>query len=597
MLRPFRSVLTCMLGLVALAWTIAACSQPSRVVIDPETVKLIRPTATPTVTATPTATPTAPAVRLRDARPEIPQDPNPLGLIVRCGVADLFDYPLDPPDAETVTGGQDFGVYRQRYEGYHTGEDWWYERRSSLGKPIYSIGNGRVTYAAPYGWGDDLGTLVLEHILPDGRRQYSFYGHIDPESLTLRMGQCVARGEHVGLIGDPRSSPHLHFEIRSIFADSPGPGYWSIDPARSGWLPPSWTIEFSRYRADQRVAWWRALGSTGARTLGWLDEDVLLFQEGSDLVALELTSGVELMRYLMEGEDIRAALEFNTGQLYRYDDSGSLQAMTIEVSTATNPRQIAVGEAFWNASIEDTGANELLPLKGGVIVLGRETWRAYNLAGRRGWTAASETEVRNWVTHGYEVIIVTSGEGGDLWTLNQQGAQSWKAGISGDLFLINTVPYLFSSEGLFRLNGETRKLQELISWSGAQLDHASLVGLMDGGILLLQKDYFDQRLLRLDAQGVMLWERSIAALEADDAQLINCGGETWLLTEEELRSSVKARLHRLDEEGQADEVFQTLIREEFKETSNALCIHETSLLLSLGGRRQLLFELVSKAGS
>ena len=33
-------------------------------------------------------------------------------------------------------------------------------------------------------------------------------------SVTLQAGQCVARGQQIAVLGRPRSSPHLHFEIR-----------------------------------------------------------------------------------------------------------------------------------------------------------------------------------------------------------------------------------------------------------------------------------------------------------------------------------------------------------------------------------------------
>lgn len=89
-----------------------------------------RPTSTPLPSATPTITPTPTATA-----PPILLNGNPLASAIHdaapqagapCGVVDLLDFPLDPPDALNISrGGQDFNAFRNRYDGYHAGEDWW----------------------------------------------------------------------------------------------------------------------------------------------------------------------------------------------------------------------------------------------------------------------------------------------------------------------------------------------------------------------------------------------------------------------------------------------------------------------------------------
>ena len=174
-----------------------------------------------------------------------------------CGRVDLFDFPLDPPDADSINGGGgDFGVYRGRYSKYHAGEDWWFSRGgSNLGKPVHSIGHGLVTYAQPLGWGRDQGVVILRHTYEDGREILSFYGHLDPDSVVLTPGECVARGEQVGKIGNPRGSPHLHLEVRTHLPYAPGTGYWTEAPTLAGWLPPSETIWNGRLAGSPGVLW------------------------------------------------------------------------------------------------------------------------------------------------------------------------------------------------------------------------------------------------------------------------------------------------------------------------------------------------------
>ncbi len=66
------------------------------------------------------------------------------------------DYPID----EATNGGKywkciyDFGNYSTNRIGYHSGEDWKLikDDNEGLGKPVYSIGKGKVVKVTP--WGD-----------------------------------------------------------------------------------------------------------------------------------------------------------------------------------------------------------------------------------------------------------------------------------------------------------------------------------------------------------------------------------------------------------------------------------------------------------
>ncbi len=121
--------------------------------------------------------------------------------------------------------------------GYHTGSDLNLPGSSGAdkGKPIYSIGDGLVTYAGKAGsWGY---IVVIEHpealvSLPDGNfsRQmvYSRYGHVEAE-IPVRTGETVTRGQLIGHIGlSPGSSAgwHLHFDISYSDILKKRPSFW-----------------------------------------------------------------------------------------------------------------------------------------------------------------------------------------------------------------------------------------------------------------------------------------------------------------------------------------------------------------------------------
>ncbi len=130
---------------------------------------------------------------------------------VRTRIADGFDQPVGKPDAE--------GYYTSRgFLSYHPGEDWNGLKggNSDLGAPVYSIGNGFVTFArdARMGWGN---VVLIRHVFMDGgslQTVDSMYAHLD--RILVREGQQITKGQQVGTIGTNRGMyvAHLHFEIR-----------------------------------------------------------------------------------------------------------------------------------------------------------------------------------------------------------------------------------------------------------------------------------------------------------------------------------------------------------------------------------------------
>jgi murein DD-endopeptidase len=61
-----------------------------------------------------------------------------------------------------------------------------------------------------------LETVGGNHVIIDiGRGRYAFYAHLQPGSLTVRVGDRVKRGQLIGLVGNSGNStePHLHFHV------------------------------------------------------------------------------------------------------------------------------------------------------------------------------------------------------------------------------------------------------------------------------------------------------------------------------------------------------------------------------------------------
>ena len=154
--------------------------------------------------------------------------------------ADGFDLPVAPPNAE--------GYYKSRgfRAGGHLGEDWLVTNGSStrsLGKPVYSIGNGIVVLARDIhaAWGN---VIIIRHAWIENRQLKfadSLYAHLD--RIFVREGQQARRGQQIGVIGNNHGMypPHLHFEIHKDLGIGVNHAQGNRD-LRSYWLPTEFVM-------------------------------------------------------------------------------------------------------------------------------------------------------------------------------------------------------------------------------------------------------------------------------------------------------------------------------------------------------------------
>lgn len=122
------------------------------------------------------------------------------GLAASGGKAATAAYGFSSP-VKSLRVSSQFGP---RWGRIHQGVDF----AGPIGSPIRSVGLGEVTFA---GTQSGYGNIVIV-MLHDGTE--TRYAHLD--SIGVRVGDTVARGELIGTLGNTGRStgPHLHFEVR-----------------------------------------------------------------------------------------------------------------------------------------------------------------------------------------------------------------------------------------------------------------------------------------------------------------------------------------------------------------------------------------------
>jgi murein DD-endopeptidase MepM/ murein hydrolase activator NlpD len=512
------------------------------------------PTATPTPTITPTPTPTAHPITIagedwRESRigPPVSSGNAP------CGVVDLLDFPLDPPEGISASGGGDFGRFRSRYDKFHAGEDWWGVRgRQSFGEPVYSIGHGLVTYAEPEGWNRDKGVIIIQHTFADGsvfagdKEFLSFYGHLDPPSVLLNPGDCVERGQQIGQIGRPLSSPHLHFEIRTQAPYQTLTGYWPEDPSLVGWLPPSAFIWSQRIRSSPGVLWAKPDALPYAfednEYVGLFNSDSLIAETIITLQSLQLT-GINLQDgrqlWQLESEETgsvySALIDERLPIVYIADRSGRIQALSLS-GGAADPTVPSL-QPLWELELDVFGRTNLLPLVGGglLIAVNDRLW-AVSSEGLMLWETEAVGGSIPWARLDDGLLLSVAGANGFMGTADAAGLDIWE---TAEDWPENSIPvtagsriWLYNREGLYQLSLEsgTAELHYTLPRGLASL--GDVVGLPDGGLLLAHADTADRRLLAFNSDGSLRWERSYESFISGSVRLVEQNGRVYLMNDE-----------------------------------------------------------------
>ena len=436
-----------------------------------------------------------------------------------CGVVDAIDFPLDPSGGSVV---YEYGLASSRYDGrLHAGEDWFFGRGSSYGQPVHAIARGRVTYAAPLGWGRDKGVVIIEHLMADGTWWYSMYGHMEEvdEYTFPTVYTCVEEGDIIGAIGRPRPAPHLHLEIRNFGPDSPGPGYWGTDPTLSGWRNPSkfifnwqtWLTPFHLWHAD-------IADNSGPYfpTIIRDDSTTIVFDDNR-LKALT-PEGLVLWRYVLGEERTILGVAPYDGAILVVDDEGLAQRWDLQggfLEQWNLPGPLDAEPLVWgNLLVTHTPDNELIAY----ATDHSEVWRVADVLRPVDMQATRD------------VLGVMSIRGG-LTLVGLDGREIDRATLrgTGDLTPASDGGFIVrSSSALWHVTpvGGWHYLADTPSF---QRSTTALTGLPDGGFVFYAGS-FSRTLYAYAADGTLRWSTDLTDLtgqpfvSAEDGALLVASG-------------------------------------------------------------------------
>ena len=113
--------------------------------------------------------------------------------------------------------------------GFHPGVD----IAQPIGTPVFAAAGGSVSFAGPVsGYGNNYVTILHGGHIATG------YGHMN--AMSVKLGQLVAQGQQIGVVGNQGASfgPHLHFNV--IDLTKPHDLFnGNVDPLKNGLTIPA----------------------------------------------------------------------------------------------------------------------------------------------------------------------------------------------------------------------------------------------------------------------------------------------------------------------------------------------------------------------
>jgi outer membrane protein assembly factor BamB len=282
-------------------------------------------------------------------------------------------------------------------------------------------------------------------------------------------------------------------------------------------------------------------------------------------------------------ETIRTALlDTETSQVYQLDLSGDLTAYALP-----NSRDV-----LWKSNINALSTAELIPLPdGGLMVADRRRVVAVSSLGETLWEAETDAPVVSWVHEGDMVIFSTTHAEQPLWTADKRGIAAWDLPLNGKLAVSNSGVFLYTEEALYRLGVFDQSASQLNQFPRTNLQSIDLVSRSDGGLLLIHQDRSDRRLLSIDPDGTLVWERSISAIPRGELRLVALGETVFLLNYRTASSGTRLDLYGLSQEyGRLTHILEGGSQQSYRRNFWVAPIHQNRLLINTGGETLAVFD-------
>jgi hypothetical protein len=205
----------------------------------------------------------------------------------------------------------------------------------------------------------------------------------------------------------------------------------------------------------------------------------------------------------------------------------------------------------WEAKLGEAGSVTLMPLPGGGIVASfRQKIFGFSAAGTLLWERDSAARAFDWVLSDERLVFSTIGEGGSMWTADEAGLVAATEPTSGHLVVVDDQVLVLGTNGVYRLDLEALSVDLLYALPKGLLERMDMVALPDGGVLLTHVNTYDRRLIALNGDGTLRWQRSFArSIQGQEHRLLVMDGRPYFVSSDRSAASNGVAVHAVDADG------------------------------------------------
>jgi outer membrane protein assembly factor BamB len=209
----------------------------------------------------------------------------------------------------------------------------------------------------------------------------------------------------------------------------------------------------------------------------------------------------------------------------------------------------------------------------------------------------------DWVLKSERLVFTLEGSNGPVWSIDGSGPTAGKAAIGGRPVIVGDDIFVYAADGVYRLNSETLAAELMYALPLGSPSRGDMVALPQGGLLVAHRDGRDGRLIVLNDDGSVRWERSYADVLSGQQRLLMVDGHPFLVSQSGTSSS-PASISVLAIDLNRSEllmVFSGGNRDPRPGRTSAFAVGDGRILVNIGGSRlvmldtRLALEAVSQA--
>jgi hypothetical protein len=168
---------------------------------------------------------------------------------------------------------------------------------------------------------------------------------------------------------------------------------------------------------------------------------------------------------------------------------------------------------------------------GGVVVYGRREIAALSQEGDLLWNQSTTSPSYDWLAEGDRLIVSTTGGEHTILSIDATGPVTLTTEVGGHLAATGGRIWAYDIDGIYRLNPDTLSVERLYTLPTGTLNLGDIAATPDT-VLVVHTDHFDKRLIALDTDGTLRWDRSFAdVIRGYRQELFSIAGQPYLASQ------------------------------------------------------------------